>query len=491
MEVQGLLMRGSFEKPATTEDHDIEWCERRILQRIHKLTIGIRRRKRLSLSRRRHSCGGCCAGSTWPRKHNWPVKKDCWKRSRSWRGSRRRPSSGSERCLPARVAEYNPAWLDRLCLSGAVGWGRVSPHPAFAAGDGSGPRRVIPSNAAPITFYVRDSAEWLVAALEEQSVDERKLNQALTPEALRAWELLKARGACFIEDVQRLLVLTRQQAQIALWELAAAGLAAADGFDQLRAMIDPERKPAVVATHRKMRSAAGRWSLFSADIPAAADALEKARRADAAVESAARMLLARYGVVFRDLVARESNIPRWGALLRMLRRLEDRGEVRGGPIRERIRRRAVRVARGCREPARVAAPRFRGDSHSGGSRSHESRRHSYSGRARARRRRGDRSCFAMAWWRKATRSIARCGWCGRSGKGQSYRKLQRSPSPSLRDRCPCSNRKRRCPSYAGHERSLRAGHPVVRPLMETLEWAPEERKGATLPCATSFLPVCA
>jgi ATP-dependent Lhr-like helicase len=142
--------------------------------------------------------------------------------------------------------------------------------------------------------------------------------------------LLKAKGACFLEDVQRVLVLTRQQAQTALWELAAAGLAAADGFDPLRAMIDPERKPAMVTTHKKMRSAAGRWSLFSADIPVAADPLEKARRADAAVESAARMLLARYGVVFRDLVARESNIQRWGTLLRMLRRLEDRGEVRGG-----------------------------------------------------------------------------------------------------------------------------------------------------------------
>jgi ATP-dependent Lhr-like helicase len=115
-----------------------------------------------------------------------------------------------------------------------------------------------------------------------------------------------------------------------LWELAAAGLAAADGFDSLRAMIDPERKPAITATHARMRSAAGRWSLFSADIPVSEDPLEKARRADAAIESAARMLLARYGVVFRDLVARESNIPKWGVLLRMFRRLEDRGEIRGG-----------------------------------------------------------------------------------------------------------------------------------------------------------------
>jgi ATP-dependent Lhr-like helicase len=79
-----------------------------------------------------------------------------------------------------------------------------------------------------------------------------------------------------------------------------------------------------------MRCAAGRLSLFSAETAKPQDALEKARRTDEAVESAARVLLARYGVLFRDLVERESNIPRWGVLLGMLRRLEDRGEVRGG-----------------------------------------------------------------------------------------------------------------------------------------------------------------
>jgi ATP-dependent Lhr-like helicase len=329
MEVQGLLMRGSFEKPATSEDHEIEWCERRILQRIHKLTVGMRRKEvepvapaafmRWLLRWQHVAPQTQLAGEeglleVLTKLEGFEAPAIEWERS----------------LLPTRVANYDPAWLDRLCLSGAVGWGRVSPHPAFAAGDGNGPRRVIPSNAAPITFYVRDSAQWLAPALESQSVDERVLSQALTPDALRAWELLKARGACFLEDIQRLLVLTRQQAQNALWELAAAGLAAADGFDSLRAMIDPDRKPAMMTTHKKMRSAAGRWSLFSADIPAPADSLEKARRTDAAIESAARMLLARYGVVFRDLVARESNIPRWGALLRMLRRLEDRGEIRGG-----------------------------------------------------------------------------------------------------------------------------------------------------------------
>jgi ATP-dependent Lhr-like helicase len=333
MEVQGLLMRGSFEKAAATDDYEIEWCERRILQRIHKLTVGVRRRQvepvtpavfmrwllnwqHLTLATQRSGEEGLLEALAQLEGFEAPAIE--WERS----------------LLPARVAGYDSQWLDRLCLSGAVGWGRVSPHPAFSAMDGAGQkattRRIVPSNAAPITFYLRESAAWLEHALEQQCVDQNQLRQTLTPDAARAWELLKRKGACFQEDLARGLCLTLPQTRLALWELAAAGLAAADGFDQLRAMIDPSRKPAAAATYRKMRCAAGRWSLFSAEIPTAADAPEKARRTDAAVESAARVLLSRYGILFRDLVARESNIPRWGVLLGMLRRLEDRGEVRGG-----------------------------------------------------------------------------------------------------------------------------------------------------------------
>jgi ATP-dependent Lhr-like helicase len=329
MEVQGLLMRGSFEKPAATEDHEIEWCERRILQRIHKLTIGVRRKQVepvqpavfmrwllgwQHLAPRTQLTGEEGLLEALSQLEGFEAPAIEWERT----------------LLPARVADYDPRWLDRLCLSGAVGWGRVSPHPAFNSGDDVGPRRVVPSIAAPLTFYVRDSAAWLEQALAEQGVEESKLRRTLTADALRAWEFLKQRGACFVEDIQRLLDLTRQQTHNALWELASAGLAAADGFDQLRAMIDPDRKAVAGATYRKVRSAAGRWSLFSAEIPKPTDVLEEARRADLAVESAARVLLARYGVLFRDLIVRESNIPRWGVLLRMLRRLEDRGEVRGG-----------------------------------------------------------------------------------------------------------------------------------------------------------------
>jgi len=329
MEAQGLLMRGSFENAPTVVEFEIEWCERRILQRIHKLTIGTRRKQvepvppavfmrwllkwqHLTLQTQLAGEEGLLEAMSQLEGFEAPAVE--WERA----------------ILPARVSNYDPAWLDGLCLSGAVGWGRVSPHPAFNASAGAGPRRVIPSNAAPITFYLRESAAWLHHALAQQCVQESQLTQTLTTDASRAREILMRKGACFVEDVQRALNLTLSETRSALWELASAGLASADGFDQLRAMLDPARKSAAAASYRKLRCAAGRWSLFSAEMATPADALEKARHADAALESATRLLLARYGVLFRDLLVRESNCPRWSALLGMLRRLEDRGEVRGG-----------------------------------------------------------------------------------------------------------------------------------------------------------------
>jgi ATP-dependent Lhr-like helicase len=328
MEMQGLLMRGAFEHPATTDEHEIEWCERRILQRIHRLTLGTLRKQvepvtpaiymRWLLGWQHLAPQTQLSGEeglldVLSQLEGFEAPAIEWERS----------------LLPSRIANFDPRWLDQLCLSGAVGWGRVSPHPAWTAGEGSAPRRVIPTNAAPITFYIRSSADWLPHALAQQCVDESTLQQSLSTEALQARALLQQRGACFANDIQRILNLTRPQTQHALWELATAGLAASDGFDQLRAMMDPRRKSAA-ATDRKVRSSAGRWSLFTEETHGALTATERARRTDAAIESAARMLLARYGVLFRDLLTRESNAPKWRDLLGMLRRLEARGEVRGG-----------------------------------------------------------------------------------------------------------------------------------------------------------------
>ena len=337
MEMQGLLMRGVFEHPAPEPsadrdiDHDIEWCERRILQRIHRRTMSTLRKQIEAVTP--------SAYMRWLL--NWQHlapqtqltgEEGVLEALHQLEGFEAPAIEWERTLLPARVANYDPRWLDALCLSGAVGWGRISPHPAWSTGDGAAPRRVIPTNAAPITFYVRETADWLPHALSQQGVEEAKLQLALSPEALQVRSLLQQRGACFSNDIQRILNLSKQQSQQALWELATAGLAAADGFDQLRAMMDPRRKSSSMDTtgKRTTRSSAGRWSLLSEEVHAALTAIEQARRTDTALESAARTLLCRYGILIRDLLVRESNAPRWRDLLGILRRLEARGEIRGG-----------------------------------------------------------------------------------------------------------------------------------------------------------------
>jgi ATP-dependent helicase Lhr and Lhr-like helicase len=385
MEMQGLLMRGAFEYPATTEpsalgnpDHEIEWCERRILQRIHRRTVATLRKQiepvtpavymRWLLQWQHLSPQTQLSG-----------EEGVFEALRQLEGFEAPAIEWERTLLPARVANYDPRWLDALCLSGAVGWGRISPHPAWSSADEAArPRRVIPTNAAPITFYIRETADWLPHALAQQCVEEEKLAAALSPHALLIRTLLQQRGACFANDIQRIANLTRQQAQHALWELATAGLAAADGFDQLRACMDPRRRSTTTETpgKRQTRSSAGRWSLINESTPStnpgvapggpsfagssetgvpansaggvervgyraerdrtpspsekAQASIAEARRTDAALESFARQLLARYGILFRDLLTRESNAPRWRDLLNILRRLEARGEIRGG-----------------------------------------------------------------------------------------------------------------------------------------------------------------
>ncbi len=335
IEMQGLALRGVFEStgPAANET-SVEWCERRILQRIHRLTLGKLRKQIEAVSpavflrwllRWQH-----LAAQT-----QLSGEEGVLEALLQLEGFEAPAVEWERTLLPQRVKDYDGKWLDALCLSGAIGWGRISPHPAWAAGDGAAPRRVIPTNMAPITFYVRESAEWLTTALDAKSVDESKLQAALSPEALSMRGTLRDRGACFSSDLQRLCVLSKQQTQTALWELATAGLASADGFDQLRAMMDPKRKPQLAepvanCAKRGTRSTAGRWSLFLENHAPQLTAPQRARVEEASLEAATRMLLQRYGVLFRDLLQREANAPRWRDLLRMLRRLEARGEVRGG-----------------------------------------------------------------------------------------------------------------------------------------------------------------
>jgi len=334
IEAQGLVLRGIYEHTPTEVNEEIEWCERRILQRIHRLTLGTLRRQIQAV--------------TPAEFYRWLLRWQHVAPQTQLAGEEgvlealaqlegfEAPAIEWERSiLPARVHDYDPRALDQLCLSGAVGWGRISPHPAWGVGNGTAPRRVIPTNMAPITFFLRDTADWLPRALSQKSIDEVKLSQALSPEANRVRSLLAERGACFASDIQRLATLTKQQTQTALWELATAGLASSDGFDQLRCFMNPKRRQSATAApanaaKRTTRSTAGRWSLFTEESHTPLSLTEAAREEEASVAASARMLLCRYGVVFRDLLERETNVPRWRELVAMLRRLEARGEVRGG-----------------------------------------------------------------------------------------------------------------------------------------------------------------
>jgi ATP-dependent Lhr-like helicase len=368
MEMQGLAMRGVFERPKPPEDapHEIEWCERRILHRIHRLTVRSMRQRvepvpattfmRWLLEWHRFT--------PTPDETRRPMGEEAVLAAIEQLEGFEAPAAEWERSLlPTRVPNYDPRWLDNLCLAGIVGWGRISPHPAWqkVAGDATskavGPRRVIPTSAAPITFFLRESAEWLHSTLSAKRIDEMTLAQSLSPEAQQIRSLLAERGAAFTADLQRISGLTKLQTTSALWELAAAGLASADGFDQLRAMMDPRRKsvalaqtPAVSLRKRAAaRTTSGRWSLlWDPAAPPEQDAhvsgkrlanateeereriIDAAKHADAALEAHARILLARYGVLFRELLTREANAPAWRDLAPMLRRLEARGEIRGG-----------------------------------------------------------------------------------------------------------------------------------------------------------------
>jgi ATP-dependent helicase Lhr and Lhr-like helicase len=234
------------------------------------------------------------------------------------------PASAWERhVLARRISNYDPKFLDQLCLTGAVGWGRLSPHPAMLEDASGSQRRVVPTSVAPITFFVRDDAEWMalpgVRSAHREAEQEIK---GLSPGAREVLNFLRARGASFFPDIVRGSERLKAEVETALWELVAAGLVTADGFDNLRALIDPKRRAGQGSgKSNRPRHSAGRWSLL-----APLEGGDTSR----ALETVCRVLLQRYGVVCRELLVRESMLPRWRDLLITFRRLEDRGEIRGG-----------------------------------------------------------------------------------------------------------------------------------------------------------------
>lgn len=335
LESQGQVLRGQFRAHAGpgTPDSSLsgisssEWCHRRLLARIHRLTIG-RLRKEIE-----------------------PVSADEFMRFLfQWHhvapGSRQHGEAGltqviaqlagfeaaasawEPQLLRLRLAKYEPELLDRLCLSGAVSWGRLSPHPRLAAaGESDKARRIVPTSVAPVSLFPREDGDWLMAAFTEDAAqagpDPYGQLSAVAQDLRRA---LQERGASFFADLVRLTGHLPAEVETGLWELVAAGLVTADGFDNLRALMDPRRRRAEGRERaRRPRHTAGRWSLLR---NAAQHSAPATRRVSA--EAVARQLLRRYGVVFRDLLVRESLVQSWRDLAVVYRKLELQGELRGG-----------------------------------------------------------------------------------------------------------------------------------------------------------------
>lgn len=315
MEASGAILRGKF---TDSKLEATEWCERRLLARIHRLTVATLRKQiepvtaaqfmRWLLRWQHVATGTQVQGEratldVLRQLQGFEIPANAWERQ----------------VLGRRIANYDPKWLDQLCLTGAVGWGRLSPHPATLEDSAAGKRRVIPTSVAPITFFIREEADWMTP--HNPAADQPEA-RGLSHGARQVLEFLRQRGASFFADIVRGTDKLKAEVETALWELVAAGVVTADGFDNLRSLIDPKRRAGQGSGRSaRPRHSSGRWALLFTD-----QAVERNR----AVEATCWMLLNRYGVVFRDLMVRETNLPKWRELQMAFRRLEDRGEIRGG-----------------------------------------------------------------------------------------------------------------------------------------------------------------
>lgn len=316
LEASGEVLRGSFTAGATDTT---EWCNRRLLARIHRLTIGRLRREVEPVS----SADFVRFLFTWQHvasgSHLHGVDGTL-EVIRQLQGYEISASAWEADVLASRIADYSGEHLDRLCLSGEIMWGRLSPHPALATVDEGGTgARVRPSRAARIAVFLREDAPWLIGGSETGSESE-----ALSHAAREILEALKRDGASFLPELVRSTGRLTSEVEDGLWELTSGGLVTADGFDNLRALIDPKRRRGQgKGRHHRPRHAAGRWALLGGRPSGALGSGER-------LDRFARQLLDRWGVVFRDLIARETLAPAWRELLVVLRAMEARGEIRGG-----------------------------------------------------------------------------------------------------------------------------------------------------------------
>ena len=309
LEAEGLVLRGSF-RPGAVEE---EFCDRRILARIHRTTIGQLRREVEPISQ-----------ATFVRfllrwQHVEPGyqlhgEDGLLEAIEQLQGFEAAAGAWESEILVSRIKDYDAFLLDKLCWGGEVSWGRLTR--SHANGNATLGRATL-SRATPITLALRESLDWLL----EQGAEE---DSNLIGAAGEVLALITKRGASFPSDIIASTGRLPSDVERTLWALAAAGRVTADSVEALRHRLKGNSNHGRRASRARRvgsrrRSGYSRWSLFEPVDPSPDP-----------TEDRARQLLRRYGVLFPELLARETVAPPWRELVRVLRRLEARGEIRGG-----------------------------------------------------------------------------------------------------------------------------------------------------------------
>jgi ATP-dependent Lhr-like helicase len=325
LEAEGFAMRGSFDEELGDEE---QWCARRLLARVHSYTQARLRREIEPVSAQDYmrfvlQWQHVAPGTQRQGRAGVLAVVD------QLQGFELPAGSWEESVLAARVENYQSRWLEDLCMSGELVWGRLSPRSADAA-DNVRRGASTPSRATPITFALRDDLPWL---LEASRGDAAPSEPAHGP-SRDVLDALRARGALFHSEIGALTGRLPVEIEEGLWDLVSRGIVTADGFQAVRSLLSAreawrrrhrnEVRNRVGRGRAPMRRAGGegRWSL----LPEA----QHSQDPDSLAESVAGQLLARWGVVFWDLVGHEELSVPWRQLLWALRRLEARGLVRGG-----------------------------------------------------------------------------------------------------------------------------------------------------------------
>jgi ATP-dependent Lhr-like helicase len=320
LEGEGFILRGRFSRGTG----ELEWCDRRLLARIHRLTLN-RLRAEIQPVTIADFQRFLLAWQRVDATHRMEGPDGVEAVLRLLDGFEVAASAWEPDVLAARIKDYTPEWLDRLCFTGRIGWGRLSPPQNPKA------RTIGPVRGTPICIFARELLpHWLVLAPPPERND-------LHPDTELVLNTLGQSGAMFFSELVRETNLLPSRVEQGLAELVGLGWVTADSFEGLRALLVPvEKRLPFADVQRKRRHKtvtsvefAGRWTLLRKLNPSPSPEPDAAKR-DAAIQAFALALLHRYGVMFRRLLEREALPVSWYDLGRIYRRLEARGEIRGG-----------------------------------------------------------------------------------------------------------------------------------------------------------------